>query len=187
MQQEKTSKEPILVISDIEFDNFSDIEVGDIVLLNDYVKAIADSIKSKNNMVIVKDIIQVQDYNNEAYISFENKNNEIESHPISLFKKLKTYSFSEINHKPGDLFFSLEEVSGIREKNIIYEEIDHENFSKNRIFYKSEDGYASSISRLETIAFINTNNNLDIIENEYKKSNSYLNLIKQIRMENKND
>lgn len=181
MQQEKTFfKEPILVISDIEFDNFNDIKVGDIVLLNNYTQEIADSIKSENNIVIVKDIIQVQDYNNENYISFENKNNEIESHPISLFNKVKTYSFSEVNHKPGDLFFSLEGVHEIREKNIVYQEIYHENFSRNRIFYKSEDGYASSISRLETIAFININNNLDIIENEYKKSNSYLNLIKSL-------
>ena len=80
MQQEKTFKEPILVISDIEFDNFNDIKVGDIVLLNNYTQEIADSIKSENNMVIVKDIIPIVNYmNEEAYISFENKDNKQKS------------------------------------------------------------------------------------------------------------
>lgn len=135
-------------------------------------------------MVIVKDIIQITDYINEAYISFENKNNEIESHPISLFKKVKTYLCFEVNHKPGDFFFSLKEINRVREKNIVYREIDffyiHGNNNSKKVYYRSLDNLSSSISELDTIVFINVNNNLDLKCNEYKKNNSYLKLLDSI-------
>ena len=183
------NNESIINTSLLEFDD-SEIKTGDIVLLSaDFIPL--EGVKSVNNIVRIHSVSKNPnefDKHRKEYI-FEGKDNKLvsiylkRSQPLSKIKKIKTYSHSKINHKPGDLFFSLEELTDIRKKNIVYEEILRidKTIEQNKVFYKSEDGYQYSISRLETVVFINVDNNLNIIEDEYKKNNQYLNIVKSMQ------
>lgn len=169
------NNEPIIDMSLLEYDD-SEIKAGDIVYIAPLDKSRIDT-KSRNHIVEVNNILQ------NTWVEFLSKHNNFSYANINGVKKVKTYSCSEVNHKSGDLFFSLEEVTGVREKNIVYEEILIKNnlINQNKVFYKSIDGYSSSINRLKTLVFINVNNNLDIIGDEYKKNNPYLNIVKSMQ------
>ena len=183
------NSEQIIDTSLLEFDD-SIIKAGDIVLLSADIIPL-EGVKSVNNIVRIHSVSKNPnefDKHRKEYI-FEGKDNKLvkiylkRSQSFSKIKKIKTYSHSEVNHKPGDLFFSLEELTGIRKKNIVYEEILREDkpIVQNKVYYKSQDGGISFISRLKTLVFINVDNNLNIIEDEYKKNNSYLNIVKSMQ------
>lgn len=119
--EKQLNNEPIINTSLLEFDD-SEIKTGDIVLLSaDFIPL--EGVKSVNNIVRIHSVSKNPnefDKHRKEYI-FEGKDNELVSIYLkgsqSLSKiKIKTYSHSEINHKPGDLFFFIRRINRHKKK-----------------------------------------------------------------------
>lgn len=170
-------EEPLIQRNTLELDN-SKIEIGDIVYIFRDSSFLSDRIASRNYIVQVENIHK--DNNGYTLIQFKDKEDILLFENINDVIKLKTYSYDEINYKPGDFFFSTRHVELARKKNIVYESV--EGYEDDRVYYMPYHGEAScSISNfLNEIKFINVNNNLSLKSNQNNTNNSYMKLIKSL-------
>lgn len=170
-------EEPLIQRNTLELDN-SKIEIGDIIYIHRASDSTLRRVASRNYIVKVENIHK--DNNGYTLIQFKDKEDILLSENINDVVKLKTYSYDEINYKPGDLFFSTRHVELARKKNIVYESV--EGHKEDRVFYMPYKGEEScSISTyINDIKFINVNNNLSLKSNQNNTNNSYMKLIKSL-------
>lgn len=169
-------EEPLIYQNTLELDN-SKIEIGDIIYIHRASDFTLNRIASRNYIVQVENILSDNGY---IVIKFKDKEDILLFENINDVAKLKTYSYDEINYKPGDLFFSTRHVELARKKNIVYESV--EGYGDDRVYYMPYHGEEScSISNfLNEIKFINVNNNLSLKSNQNNTNNSYMKLIKSL-------